>query len=211
MLFQEDYSPEIPTSQWEAEKEYTYTKEIYIEEFIDEFDPDFKGEETLKISVGFYSPYDRSGQTKQEILEKKVKVFPPPPDTPEVIYEDGWYDEEKNPDSFLKRWRWTSEEARCLIDNPHRDARLVIKGGVNLDVLDNQKVIFKINDLILDEFFPEESFFEKSYTIKKEMLGESDEFYLTIATDKVFSPAKIVANSTDERTLGIQISFIYFR
>lgn len=211
LLFQDDHFPQIPTSQWEPDKEYTYSRRIYIPHFIDEFDPEFKGEETLRLSVGFYSPYDRTGKSKREVLEKKLEVFPPPPDTPEVIYEEGWYDLEIDPRAFLKQWRWTAKEARCIIDNPYRDALLVIRGGVNLEALENQKVIFKINNLILDEFIPEESNFEKSYNIKKEMLGQDDEFYLTVTTDQTFIPAQVLPESKDKRELGIQISFIYFK
>lgn len=211
LLFQEDYFPEPPTSQWEPEQEFMRSQRIYIPQFIDEFDPDFKGEETLRLVVGFFSPYDRSGKSEQKVLEKKLTVFPPPLDTPEIIYEEGWYNLEINTDAFLKQWQWTAKEARCIIDNPHRDALLVIKGGVNLEVLDDQKVTFKINELILDEFIPEESHFEKSYNVKKEMLGEGEEFYLSIVTDKVFVPAEVMPNSADQRELGVQVSFIYFR
>jgi hypothetical protein len=211
LLFLDDHIPDVPIAEWNADKEYLYSRRIYIPEFIDEFDPEFNGEETLKLVVGIISSYDRSGETKQEILEKKLKVVPPPLDTPEKIFEDGWYDLEINPDAFLRQWRWTAKEARCIVDNPKRDALLVIKGGVNLDVLEDQKVIFKINDWILDEFVPAESYFEKSYNIKKEMVGDGEQFFLTIATDKVFVPADLIPNSKDERELGIQISFVYFR
>jgi hypothetical protein len=211
LLFQDDHIPEVPISEWEPDQEYVYSRRIYIPEFIDEFDPEFKGEETLRLSVGISSPYDRTNETQQEILDKKLKVYPPPLDTPEKIYEDGWYDLEIDPDSVLGQWRWTAKEARCIIDNPKRDALLVIKGGVNLEVLKDQKVIIKINDLILDEFIPEQSYFEKSYNIKKEMVGDGEQFFLTIATDKVFVPAEVIPNSKDERELGLQISFIYYR
>ena len=211
LLLQDDHIPEVAITEWDANQEYVYSRRIYIPEFIDEFDPEFSGEETLRLSVGISSPYDRTDETQQEILKKKLKVYPPPLDTPEKIYEDGWYDLEINPDAFLGKWRWTAREARCIIDNPKRDALLVIKGGVNLDALEDQRVIFKINDRILDEFVPEESYFEKSYNIKKEMVGEGEQFFLTIATDKVFVPADIIPNSKDERELGLQISFIYFR
>ncbi len=211
LLLQDDHIPEVPITEWDANQEYAYSRRVYIPEFIDEFDPEFKGEETLRLSVGISSPYDRTDETQQEIFEKKLKVYPPPLDTPEKIYEDGWYDLEINPDAFLRQWRWTAKEARCIIDNPKKDALLVIKGGVNLEALKDQKVIIKINDRILDEFIPEESYFEKSYNIKKEMVGEGEQFFLTIATDKVFVPAKIIPNSKDERELGLQISFIYFR
>ena len=211
LLFQDDHIPEVPISEWDADQEHVYTRRVYIPEFIDEFDPEFKGEETLRLSVGISSPYDRTDETQQEIFEKKLKVLPPPLDTPEKIFEDGWYDLEINPDAFLGQWRWTAKEARCIIDNPRRDALLVIKGGVNLDALEDQKVIIRINDRIFDEFIPEESYFEKSYNIKKEMVGEGEQFFLIIATDKVFVPADIFPNSKDMRELGLQISFVYFR
>ncbi len=211
LLFQADYVPEPPTSTWESGQEFTHTQRIYIPPFIDEFDPDFKGEEMLRMSVGFYSPYDRSGESKQPLLDQRFKVVPPPLDTPEIIYEQGWYDREIDPESHLKQWRWAAKEARCIIDNPQRDALLVIRGGVNLEAVPGQKIMFKINDLMLDEFVAEESYFEKSYSIKKEMLGEGEEFILTLATDKAFVPAKLFPDSTDERELGMQISFVYFR
>jgi hypothetical protein len=211
MLFQDDYNPPVPTSKWEPGKEYTVTRRIYIPSFIDEFDPRFKGEDYLRLSVGLHNPFDRSGKSQVELFDKKLKVVPPPPDTPEVIYEDGWYDQEVNPDSYLKQWRWSKKEGRCVIDNPHRDALLCIKGGVNLEAVPNQKVIFKINDTVLDEFVPKESNFEKSYNIKKEMLGDKEDFILSISTDKTFIPAKVKLTSTDQRELGVQISFIYFR
>ena len=211
LLFQEDFIPEVPTSNWEINQEYLQAKRIYIPPFIDEFDPDFKGQETLKLSVGFFSPYDQSGESKQIILERKLDVFPPPEDTPEILYESGWFDLEREPDAYLKQWRWIGQEAKCLIDNPGRDALLVIRGGVNKEAIANQKIVFKINNLIIDEFTPDESYFEKTYNIKKEELGEGSEFYLTIATDKVFVPAEILPNTTDERELGFQVSFIYFR
>ena len=211
MLVQDDYTPDIPTSQWEKGKEYTYKRRIHIPAFIDEFDPQFKGEESLRLSVGFANPYDRSGKAELEVLSQKLKVVPPPLGTPEVIYESGWYDLETNKDAVLQQWRWTGKEARCVIDNPHRDALLVIKGGVNFEAVKDQKILFKINDLTLDEFIPADNTFDKSYTIKKEMLGDKDEFNLTIGVDKTFVPAKILPNSKDERELGIQISLVYFR
>lgn len=211
LLFYDNHTPEIPTSQWEPDKEYTYSRRIYIPTFIDRSDPEFTGEETLKLTIGFQSPYDRSGKLPKPLLVKKLKFIPAPLDIPKIIYEDGWYDLEIKPGTFLKRWRWTAKEARCKIDNPHQDALLFIKGGVNREGADNQKVVFKINDSILDEFIPEESYFEKPYKIEKEILGEGDEFYLIISTDKTFIPAQVILRSKDERELGIQISFIYFR
>ncbi|MBM3295908.1 MAG: hypothetical protein FJY82_15545 [Candidatus Aminicenantes bacterium] len=211
LLLQDDYIPDPPTSKWEPDRTYAFTRRIYIPQFIDEFDPAFKGKATLRLSVGFYNPFDRSGKSSQDVLSKKLTVVPPPLGTPEVIYESGWYDLEVNQDTVLKQWRWTAKEARCVIDNPRRDALLVIRGEANIGAVKNQKIVFKINDLALDEFVAEEPLFDKSYAVKKEMLGDKDEFLLTIGVDRSFVPAKAIPGSNDERELGIQVSFIYFR
>jgi hypothetical protein len=87
----------------------------------------------------------------------------------------------------------------------------VIKGGVNLLAVKDQKITFKINDLTLDEFVATRELFEKSYDVKKEQLGDKNEFSLTIAVDKPWVPVKVFPNSKDERELGIQVSLIYFR
>jgi hypothetical protein len=211
LLFQDDHIPPVPISEWEPGQEYKYQRRIYIPSFIDEFDPTFKGDETLRLSVGIYNPYDRTGESERLILDAKLKVLPPPPDAPEIVYETGWHEQEIDPKSPLKKWRWTEGEARCIVDNPHQDSLLVIRGGVNKEAVPDQKVIFKINDVVLDEFIPEEQSFEKTYTVKKEMLGEKDEFALTIAVDKTFVPSKSLPQSIDHRELGCQVSFIYFR
>jgi hypothetical protein len=211
MLFQDDHVPTVPFNQWEANKEYTYTRRVFIPSFIDEFDPQFKGEESLKLVVGVYSPFDRSGKTKTELLNEKLKVLPPPADTPEIIYESGWHEQETNPASPLKQWRWTGKDGRCIIDNPHRDALLIVRGGINSEAVKDQKVIIKINDRVLEEFLPAQGTFDKSYNITKDMMGLKDEFTLTIGADKTFVPAKVYPNSKDTRELGVMISFLYFR
>jgi hypothetical protein len=211
LLFQDDHVPPVPTSKWEPGQEYKYQRKVFIPSFIDEFDPSFKGEEQLRLSIGLYNPYDRTGDSKREVLTSRLKILPPPPDTPEIIYETGWYDQEIDPNAPLKKWRWTGPEARCIVDNPHRDALLVIRGGVNKDIIADQKVTIKVNDLVLDEFIPDEITFEKSYPVKKEMLGDKDEFSLSIAVDKTFMPSKVFPQNKDERELGCQVAFVYFR
>lgn len=211
MLFQDDHIPAVPLNQWEPNKEYTYTRRVYIPSFIDEFDPQFKGQETLKLVVGIYSPFDRTGKSKAEVMNEQLAIMPPPPDTPEIIYESGWFDQESSATSTLKQWRWTGKEARCIVDNPHRDALLVIRGGVNTDAIKDQKIILKINDQVLDEFAAPDGLFDKSYNIKKDMLGTKDEFKLLIGTDKPFVPAKLFPGSKDKRELGVMVSFLYFR
>lgn len=211
LIFYDNHLPEVSLTQWEPEKEYSYQRRIYIPPFIDALDPEFKGFEILRLSVGIAFPSGTAKKPLMKVCEKKLKVFPPPADAPKIIYEDGWFDYEINPEASLKRWRWTAREAKCLFDNPRRDALLVIKGGVRKEALGSQKIVFKIDDSVLDEFKPGDILFEKSYSIKKEILGEEDRFQLTISTDKAFVPSEVIPGSKDKRRLGIQVSFLYFR
>lgn len=211
LLHQDYHVPEVPLSEWEPGKEYAYSRQIYIPKFMDTEASDFSDEETLKLSIGFYFPGRRDEESKQDIQTKALKIYPSSLETPKIVYKEGWYDIEVNPTDDLKLWRWTEKEAICLIDNPHRDALLVIKGGIDKSRLGNQKVIFKINDSVLDEFVPSEKLFNKSYDITKNMIGKERQFQLLIATDKTFVPAKVIPGSEDSRELGVKISFLYFK
>lgn len=211
LIFYDNHRPKIPTSQWEAGKEYVYTRRIYIPPFIDALDSEFKGAEALRLSVGFFVPVEGSRKELRKIFEKKLKVLSPPLDVLKIVYGSGWYEFEIDPQSYLKRWRWTAKVARCIIDNPRRDALLVIRGGVDKEVFKDQKVIFKIDDWIVDEFIPKRSHFERFYEIKAKKLGEDEEFSLIITTDKTHIPAELDEHPKDRRELGVQISFIYFR
>ena len=169
-----------------------------------------------KIAIGrirriYFSKNVPAGLMSEVREERKEGTFLSvgPGGDREIVCETGWHVLESDPNTPLKKWRWTSREARCLVANPRRDALLVIKGGANKDIMPNQRVTFRINDLTLDEFIPGENVFEKSYNIRREMLGGGDEFTLTIVVDRTFIPAKVILRNKDERELGVQISYIY--
>ena len=73
------------------------------------------------------------------------------------------------------------------------------------------KIIIKINEKVLEEFIPETSKFSKEYIVAPETMGNEDEFRLIIETDKTFVPSALDPSVKDDRVLGIQIFFLYFR
>lgn len=208
MILQDDHLPPVETTKWKAGDKFEYEREIFIPKFIDEFDPSFKGEEEVKLTIGLWNPFNPS--TKHIILIKKLKIQPPPIETPEIIYEKGWYPEEYDAKRNIS-WRWTSKEAVCTMDNPKKETLLLIKGGVNKGVFQDQRVVIFINDKVIDDFIPETGDFERRYYLTPDELGEGDEVVLTIKTDKTFIPANVIPGSTDPRELGVMIYLIYFR
>jgi len=208
LLFQDEYQPPVPTSKWEPNREYTFSRRIYIPAFIDEFDPGFRGAEKLGLTVGLASPSDKTGDSWLVLYRKTVRVVPST-DSPVVVYLSGWYGQETDPQDPGRRWRWTSKEARVAIDNPGHDALLVLRGRA--DSAAGQKVTISIDGKPLEEFAPGSGEFERHFTIRKEWLGGKKDFELAIGVDKTLVPAEVTPGSNDHRELGVRISLLYFR
>ncbi len=212
MLLQDDHAPLKNTGAWTANDSIRYSRVVFIPQFLNEFDVDFEGYEEMKLTVGLYNS---KVQEKPIILfEKKINIQPASINAPEIVYDEGWNEIETDvnaKDPFSKSWRWTTAKSVCIIENPKKECTLLIKGGVNKSVYQDQKLTFKINDALLDEFVPAEDNYSREYTVTPQMLGDADEFSLRIESDKVFFPDKVFPNSKDNRELGTQIFFIYFR
>jgi hypothetical protein len=208
-VLRDECEPPVPTPKWEPGKEYTFTREIYVPAFIDEFDPRFRGVEKLDLAVELVSASDENGGRGLVLFRKKLRVVPAA-DSPVIAYLSGWHDPEADPGNPDLRWRWTSKEARVAIDNPGRDAMLVLRGSSN-PAVPSQKITVSIDGMSLETFAPDNGEFERHYTVKKEWLGTGKDFELVIAVDKTFVPAKVIPGSSDERELGVRISLLYFR
>jgi hypothetical protein len=170
------------------------------------------------------------GWTKTRTLKKKVWhylnpgiykfLFPWIPNIKKGVYKDfqlvygrGWYDLESNPnikDPDWQNWRWTSKKAFCKMENPKREASLILQGSVDKSIHKEQTVRIKVNDTILDKFIPGTAKFFKEYIITPGMMGEEDKISLIIETDNVFLPSEVNPEITDSRELGIQIYHLFF-
>ncbi|HDP93918.1 MAG TPA: hypothetical protein ENN40_00985 [Candidatus Aminicenantes bacterium] len=213
MLVQDDHMPEILTTQWRPGQKVEYSRTLFIPKFLDEIDIDFEGYEEIRITVGLWDP-DSSEDEKIMLFRKNVKVHPASVVAPEIVYAEGWNNVETDPEldnPRERRWQWTTKKAVCVIENPKKESTLIIQGGVDKAKIEDQKVIFRINDQLLGEFIPETAKFEKRYTLAPAQMGDDYEFRFTIETDKAFVPAMLDPQSSDKRELGIQIYFLYFR
>jgi hypothetical protein len=212
MLLLDDHQPEKKISQWQKGDKITYSRVLYIPRFLDEFDIDFEGYEVVKLTVGLYNP--KAEDKKINLFQKTLNIQSASSVAPEIVYDEGWYQSETDLNIANKderTWRWTSKKAVCIIENPKKECLLKIIGSVDKTKFTDQKVILKINDKILEEFIPETSMFSKEYIITPLMMGIEDEFRFTIETDKTFIPSKLNPGVNDDRELGIQVFFLYFR
>jgi len=212
MLLVDDHRPEKKIPEWKTGDKVNYSRVIFIPRFLDEFDIDFEGYEEIKLTVGLYNPAVK--ESKIILYEKTLNIQSASLNAPEIVYDEGWHQSEtdlKIKNVKERNWRWTAKRAVCIIENPKKECLLKLRGGVDKAKFEDQKVVFKINDKLLEEFIPETAKFFKDYFVTPEMMGEEDEFKLTIETDKTFVPSALNPDVDDDRELGVQIFFFYFR
>ncbi len=212
MLFQDDHSPAVPSRDWKKGTPVKYSRTVFMPQFLDELDVDFEGYEEIKLTVGIYDPENPA--SKIILSEKKLNIQPASIVAPEILYSEGWNNEEADPsisNPEHRKWRWSTKQATCIIEKLNKKSYLIVRGRVDKKRFKDQKVIIKINDTLLEEFIPEEGLFKKQYTLTPDKLGNESEFKLTIETDKTFIPSEINPEINDSRELGVQIFFLYYR
>lgn len=205
------------TSSWKQGDVIKYSQKVYIPKFLDDYDAEFDGFEKINLTIGLHKPNSSNG--KIILFHKELRVEAEESHAPAINYQDGWHDIETNPKGKknYRKWQWTKGKATCIIDNKNYESSnpknysLIIRGGVSKDILKDQSVIFKINGKEIDKFIPKGEFFDKEYTITPAQMGTDYMFTLTITTDMFFMPSKLDPDSKDNRELGMQIYYIYFR
>ena len=212
MLVQDDHMPVKKTTEWKAGDKVSYSRMFFIPKFLDELDIDFEGFEEIKLQSGLYDPQNPT--EKIVLFNQVLNIQPASINAPDIIYSEGWNEEEMNlalSDPFYRVWRWTTKKAECIIENPKKKSVLIIKGGLHKSLFQDQTVILKINDTLLEAFISDSITFEKKYMLTPEQLGDEPEFKLTIETNKTFIPSSLNPEKKDSRELGIQLYLLYFR
>lgn len=212
MLVQDDHLPVKKTTEWKAGDKVSYSRMFFIPKFLDELDIDFEGFEEIKLQSGLYDPQNPT--EKIVLFNQVLNVQPASINAPDIIYSEGWNEEEMNlalSDPFYRVWRWTTKKAECIIENPKKKSVLIIKGGLHKSIFQDQTVILKINDTLLEAFISDSITFEKKYMLTPEQLGDEPELKLTIETNETFIPSSLNPENKDSRELGVQLYLLYFR
>jgi hypothetical protein len=210
LLVEDVFTPDPPISEWGPGGEHEIVRRIYIPRFIDEYDPGFRGAEPAVLTVGFGpDPGDGEG-TETPVLTRRLRISSASM-TPAILYIDGWHETGRGPGEGGPEGRWTGKAARCLIDNPKRNALLVIRGKADLEAAPGQEITVRLGGTVLEKFVPAEGEFEKSYPISRETLGNGKDFFLEISVDRTFFPSGVGSEAGDPAERGVFISFLYFR
>ena len=129
-----------------------------------------------------------------------------------VEHGEGFYPAEHDPGKpeGHRSWRWTGRRAQCRFRGVRRAGVLFLGLGVNRLLCPDQEITLRLNGRELDRFVPLQEFSLREYAVGPEIIADTGELSLEIATDPTFTPAAAAPDSSDERELGVQVFELSF-
>jgi hypothetical protein len=129
LVFADDHVPVPPPSEWEPGQTYRYTRTRFV--------PAPEGAPELEVRMGLYSPRANrripllEAHTKaHEYNVGRVTLGPAPVDLP-IVYREGWYVADRNPDGVIRTW--TAREARATFRSPRADAIVYVEAETTFE------------------------------------------------------------------------------
>ena len=207
LMWTDDHDPATPTRQWKAGSTIEYARTIFVPKF------PYVGPAT--VEVGLFSPRngDRlplAGQS-EGMRSYRVASFDMRLDSDPlaVVFNDGWYDTEVDPEGVGREWQWSRKEATLSFRNPKRAVRLYLQADqpVAEAFTEPQHIETRIGDTVVDTFaLPPGGSQLRRVEIPVAQLGETDTIEMRISVDKTFVPAAVpTLKSADPRELGIRV------
>ena len=210
LMWADDHEPPVPTSAWQSGQAISYTRHTVVPMY------PYIGEAT--IAVGLYSA--ESGERLilageelgQRAYHGTVLNLEPQAGSSFLLYEDGWYNDEFDPEANLQ-WRWTSDRASLSFRNPRADAVLYLRfdGRPDLSPNGQQRVTIRIADDVVHELFLESR--DPQFArlqLGASQLGDSETARIDLDINPTFVPSEIPnSTSVDDRRLGVRVYYAF--
>ena len=206
LMWTDDHSPAIPTTQWKAGQKVEYARTVFIPIF------PYIGEASIRM--GLYSPTTKKRLTLsgEDVGQRAYKVarFQLLPQTENVftVYKEGWHGPENAQSNQSVEWQWTKKDATLGFKNPKKDSVFYLDvDNPSRSLPDGQLVQVKIGGQLVSEFtLPPAVQTLQKIPLSAAQLGADDLVELRITVDKTFVPANEPgAASKDQRELGIRV------
>ena len=206
MMWDDDHSPPVPTTQWKPGQTVEYTRTVFVRVY------PYVGD--AAIQVGLYSVANQkrlplAGEDAGQRAYKVAKLqLQPQTENIFTVFKDGWHPAEAPEHNGGVEWQWTKRDATLSFKNPKKDVVFYFDVDSPDSVAhDPQQVQVSLNDQPVAEL----SLKPKDRVLKKipltaAQLGTGEMAELRVSVDKTFVPALVPgANSKDPRELGVRV------
>jgi hypothetical protein len=207
LMWEADHEPSIPTSAWQPGQVISYTHRAIVPMY------PYIGEAT--VAVGLYSTI--TGQRLilagedlgQRLYSAATLNLEPQAESSFLLYEEGWHQEEYDPDSRLQ-WKWTSDHGSLSLRNPNSDAMLFLQLDGRPDLVgEPQEVAISVGETVLHEITLATSDMQfLELDLPADEFGDSEIVRLDLTVNPTFIPAEI-GEGDDSRRLGIRVFYAF--
>jgi hypothetical protein len=209
LMWTDDHTPPVPTSQWKAGQVIEYTRTMFVPIF------PYVGEAT--VTVGLYRPgtNERLPLTGDMLGPREYRAarlqLQPQFDSVLVVFRDGWHPAEAAPDNPALEWQWSRKESTISFRNPRQNAVLYLHYDGQPALFDvPQTVLVQLHGETVDSFPVTNSQDEiRRIPIQAVQFGTEDLVEIRFVVDKTFVPALVTKGSRDPRELGFRVYHAY--
>jgi hypothetical protein len=206
LMWTDDHSPALPTTQWKPGQKIEYTRTVFVPVY------PYVGE--ASINMGLYSPStkkrltlsgDDAGQhaykvAKLQLLPQTENVF--------TVYKEGWHGPETAQDNAAVEWQWTKKAGVLAFRNPKKDSLFYLDvDNPSKTFPEGQHVEISVGGTPVSDFMlsPTDRSLHK-IPLSAAQLGTAEMAELRIAVDKTFVPALVPGSTNkDPRELGVRV------
>jgi hypothetical protein len=209
LMWTDDHTPPVPTSQWKPGQVIEYTRTMFVPVF------PYVGEAT--VTVGLYKPgtNERLPLTGDLLGQREYRAarlqLQPQFDSVLVVFRDGWHPAEAAPDNPAIEWQWSRKESTISFRNPRQNATLYLHFDGQPALFDvPQTVAVQLHGETIDSFPVTNAQDEiRRIAIQAAQFGTEDLVEIRLVVDKTFVPALVTKGSHDSRELGIRVYHAY--
>ena len=210
MMFTDDHSPPVPTTEWQAGREVVYERRVLVPIY------PFVGQAT--VALGFYSEEDgeRLPLAAEDLGQREYAVatlrMAPQSESGFLSFGEGWHDRESTPEDVTREWQWTTGRSTISFQNPRTASTLSLELNGRPGMVSAPQVLtLMVGDTSVAtlELASEESTFY-SFELSTDTLGDEEMVELVFDVDRTFVPAEVSGGENgDRRELGVQLHYAF--
>jgi hypothetical protein len=206
MIWTDDHTPPVPTSQWKPGQTIEYTRTIFVPVY------PYVGEASLQIGLYSTTTQKRLPLAGENVGQRAYKVarlqLQPQTENLPMVFKEGWHPAEVAEHNAMVQWQWTKKDGVIAVKNPKKDALLYLEvDNPGNAFTEPQHVTVRLNGTTVDEFDLQPRAPQlKRIPLTAAQLGTADMAELRISVDRTYVPALLpAANSRDPRELGVRV------
>jgi len=209
LMWTDDHTPPVPTSQWKPGQVVEYVRTMFIPVY------PYVGQATVTVGLYAGGTSERLPLSGELLGQREYKAavleLLPQHDGVLVVFKDGWHPAEAAPDNPALEWQWTKRESTLSFRNPRQNATLFLHfDGQPALAGGPQTVTVSLHGETIDTFQVAGTQQDiRRIPIKAAQFGADDLVEIRLGLDRTFVPALAGGESRDPRDLGIRVYHAY--